>query len=92
MLLATGCSGVTRYVTKTEQVEAPTSPAITAPVPVPRIDVRTNEDLDRKALAMERALEECNARLIDARISQGSAAASPTPQAPWWRRLFGGSP
>lgn len=70
-------------------------PAQLEHVPAPRVDVRVNEDLDRKALRFEKALEECNARLDDIAASQAAAlddaqrAANESKLAPWWRRLFG---
>lgn len=95
--LATGCANTARLVPKTEVVVVVTDEQLTEKVAVPKVDVRVNEDLDRKALRMESALAECNARLDDVRAANVAAledakriAKESQPSGSFWARLFGG--
>jgi hypothetical protein len=95
-VLVTACAN-TRLIPRTEVVVVTTDRALTQRVEKPVVPVKVNEDLDKKALRMEKALEECNARLADVEqaqelaIEKAKTIASPDePAAPWWRRLLGG--
>lgn len=72
-------------------------PALFEPVAKPRVEIATNEDLERKATRMEAALDEANARLGDVKAAIDNAveqakqlAATSQPPANWmkffWRK------
>lgn len=90
--LAIAACGSTKFIPKTELVDLKVDAALTEPVASCSSEVRTNEDLDHKALRCEAALAEANERLADIRRSQDEAIARVKDQSggSWWTRLFGG--